>query len=199
MTQVSIDPASGGSPPTVKDNRPGGALTHQHYTDLQRITRLAGCHPMVATVAARKVSEKSKGGPTVYDAIGRAVKRHQSPWDLDVQLGPGAVMQIGCSVHGADDKLLSLWWAPGSGTFTPEMEELARAIFFDLVEGEHLVPRTYAADFRAASGASGGRPAAASDAWEAPPTYYYHAGGSSSAPFPVAAGASAPSTSSAAP
>ncbi len=187
--QVSVAPASGGT-----------ATPHQHYTNIHRITCLAACHPPALFVGPRKLEKRRTYlSETEWDNAGRATKGHQSPWDLDLELGSGARMQMGCSVRGTNRQLLSVWWGPGPGVVTAEMEDLARAVFMDVVEAAHVVPQMYLADFRAASGASppAAPPALARGAWEAPPTYPPR-GSSSGTPFFPSAEASAPSTSSSA-
>ncbi len=196
MMQVSVAPASGGA-----------ATRLQHYTNIHRITCLAACHPLVLFVRPRKLQKRQDClWNAERDNAGRATKKkkkkkkcHQSPWDLDLELGSGARMQMGCSVRDTNRQLLSLWWGPGPGVVTAEMEDLARAVFMDVVEAAHVVPHMYLADFQAASGASppAAPPALARGAWEAPPTYPPR-GSSSGTPFFPSAEASAPSTSSSA-
>ena len=193
MMQVSVAPASGGA-----------ATRLQHYTNIHRITCLAACHPLVLFVRPRKLQKRQDYlWNTERDNAGRATKKkkkcHQSPCDLDLELGSGARMQMGCSVRDTNRQLLSLWWGPGPGVVTAEMEDLARAVFMDVVEAAHVVPQMYLADFQAASGASppAAPPALARGAWEAPPTYPPR-GSSSGTPFFPSAEASAPSTSSSA-
>ena len=90
-----------------------------------------------------------------------AKKFHHSPYDLSLEVGSRAGMLVGCSVNDANKDLLSLWWAPPTGfKHTSEQEALAVAVFFDLTEAVHDVPRMYAADYNVASGA----PAAAAPA-----------------------------------
>ncbi len=182
----------------------GGAATRlQHYTNIHRITCLAACHPLVLFVRPRKLQKRQDYlWNTERDNASRAANKkkcHQSPWDLGLELGSGARMQMGCSVRDTNRQLLNLWWGPGPGVVTAEMEDLARAVFMDVVEAAHVVPQMYLADFQAASGASppAAPPALARGAWEAPPTYPPR-GSSSGTPFFPSAEASAPSTSSSA-
>ncbi len=74
---------------------------------------------------------------------------HQSPYDLRLVLGPGAIIVVECSVRDARSDLLSLSWYPAGGRpkMTADMESLARAVFFDLVEAAHDVPQMYAGRF----------------------------------------------------
>ena len=145
LLQFSDDPGS------------GGPNTQQHYTNIHRIECLARSHPLVWMVQRHretKALDKSK-----YDKFGRAVKFHQSPHDLRLSLGSRVEMLVGCSVNGAGQGLLSLWWsAAPKCKHTPEQESLARAVFLDLAEAAHDVPSMYAADYRAASGASAAAP-----------------------------------------
>ncbi len=189
--------------------------THQQYTDVRRITCLARELPMVSFIEPHRLEKSKDAKVTEWNAVGRATKcHHQSSYDLYLHLGSDAGMFVGCSVHGANEKLLSLWWRPAGGLgdfFTREQESLRRAVFFDVVEAAHYVPSLYAKDFAAASGASrpAAPPAAASDAGEAPPTCTRgSSNGATEAPFPGAAApvasratpsTAAPSTSSAAP
>ena len=74
-------------------------------------------------------TEKAKDAPQ-YDNFMHAVKYHQSPHDLHLWLGSGVGMLVGCSVNGARQKLLSLWWSPAQGCkLTREQESLAQAVF----------------------------------------------------------------------
>ena len=145
LLQFSDDPGS------------GGPKTQQQYTNIHRIECLARSHPLVWMVQRHKETkalDKSK-----YDKFGRAVKFHQSPHDLRLSLGSRVEMLVGCSVNGAGQGLLSLWWsAAPKCKHTPEQESLARAVFLDLAEAAHDVPSMYAADYRAASGASAAAP-----------------------------------------
>ncbi len=99
LVQVSIAPASGVA--SIVTTASGEAATHQHYTNLHRMTCLARSHPLVLSVGPRKLATKNKDPPTVYDNIGRATRYHQSRWDLELQVGPGVDMQMGRSVNGA--------------------------------------------------------------------------------------------------
>ena len=136
LLQLSDGPAS------------GGLKTQQHYTNIHRMECLARSHPLVLKVEEHK-PEKARDKP-VLDKFGRAFKWHQSPHDL---FSVGII--VGCSVNGARQGLLSLWWGPANGCqLTREQESLAQAVFFDLVEAANGVPSMYAADYNAASGAS---------------------------------------------
>ncbi len=184
-----VGPASGGRPTTRQE----------HYTNVHRITCLARCHPLV--VLALPHRNRPSWAPELSDAEGRAAPHHhQSPYDLRLVLGPGAIIVVECSVRNARRDLLSLSWYPACN-MTAEMESLARAVFFDLVEAAHEVPTMYASGFRfrAAPGAWQAAPpeVARRDEGEAPPTC--PRGSSSSMPFlgadaPVASSRAAPST-----
>ena len=114
----------------------GGPKTQQQYTNIHRIECLARSHPLVWMV-----------------------QRHKETKALRLSLGPRVEMLVGCSVNGAGQGLLSLWWsAAPKCKHTPEQESLARAVFLDLAEARHDVPSMYEADFRAASGASAAAP-----------------------------------------
>ena len=45
--------------------------------------------------------------------------------------------------------LLSMWWKPAAQQkLTREQEDLARAVFLDIMEGDHRVPDMYRNEFR---------------------------------------------------
>ena len=143
LMQCSLSPAS------------GAPLTHQHYTNIHRMVRLANCHPLV--VRWDKHKERKELDDSKFDKYGRCIKFHQSPFDLHLHLGSRVSMLVGCSVNGARRSgahrgLLSLWWSPGPKCrLTEEQEDLARAVFFDVVEAAHEVPRMYNNDYTAAA------------------------------------------------
>ncbi len=127
----------------VWDGPASGRPTHQHYTNVRRIMGLAREHPMVSFVEPHRLEKSKDAKVTEWNAAGRATKYHQSSYDLYLHLGSDAGMFVGCSVHGANEKLLSLWWRPAGGLgdlFTAEQESLRRAVFFDVVEAAHDVP-----------------------------------------------------------
>ena len=136
-TQKAVLPQFSNSPAS------GGPKTRQHYTNIFRVECLARSHPLVWMVQRHKETkalDKSK-----YDKFGRAVKFHQSPHDLRLSLESRVEMLVGCSVNGAGQGLLSLWWsAAPKCKHTPEQESLARAVFLDLAEAAHDVPSMYA-------------------------------------------------------
>ena len=110
-----------------------------HYTNIHRVQHLAEKHPLVAMVGQHKM-EKALD-PAEFNNIGRCKKFHQSPWDLKVTLAAsGAEMVVGVSVNGAASELLSTWWRP-IGQFDEKALHFMEAIFFDIVEGDHLEPQ----------------------------------------------------------
>ena len=57
-----------------------------------------------------------------------------------------ASSQITPALHAG---LLSMWWKPAAQQkLTPEQEDLARAVFLDIMEGDHRVPDMYRNEFR---------------------------------------------------
>ena len=110
----------------------------EHYTNIARIHHLALEHPMVRSTQLHKLSKARD--PSVFNAVGRATKYHQSSYDLKlITAASGASMIVGSSVNGAKADLLSLWWRP-----SPEMLDhdagvaLGEAIFFDIMEALHV-------------------------------------------------------------
>ncbi len=196
LMQCSVDPAS------------GGPETHQHYTNIHRIASLANCHPRVVALGRQ--------WPTVtFNSVGRAMEEfRQSPFDLRINVGGCTKIIVGCSVAGAREDLLSLWWAPcGGRDLSSESESLAQAVFFDVVEAAHQVPLGYARDFNFVLGLPlpAAQPVAARDIRVEPGRFpAWCSGSATGVPFlgaatsvdstaaPLTASA-APSTSSAAP
>ena len=123
----------------------GKETSWEHYTNVHRMRALAETHPLVRAVKQHKL-DKSLDNST-FDATGRALRHHQSPWDLQIsldRLGPGiaasgAKMFCGVSVHKAHKDLLSIWWQP-AGNMTRDQIEIARAVFLDIAEGRHMIP-----------------------------------------------------------
>ena len=114
----------------------GRRKTLQHYTNIHRIECLARSHPLVLKVEYHNPHKAAD--PSTFDQWGRAVKFHQSPHDLRLAVGSRVEMLVGCSVQGAAQGLLSLWWCAAAGyQLTKEQESLAQAVFFDLVEAAH--------------------------------------------------------------
>ena len=83
----------------------------EHYTNIRRVAHLAEAHPLVQNVRQHKPDKQLD--PSQFDIDGRAVKYHQSPWDLRVTLAAsGAQMIVGVSAEKTAIPLLSLWWHP---------------------------------------------------------------------------------------
>ena len=115
----------------------------RRFTNVYRMAYLAEQHPMVKSVARRKVktcSEKSE-----FDNIGRCSRFRQSPFNLQITLAAfGAEWTAGCIVKNTQQDLLSLWWKPGA-KFSDEELAIAEATFYDIVEALHLPVRALAA------------------------------------------------------
>ncbi len=137
LMQCSVDPAS------------GGPETHQHYTNIHRIACLASCHPRVLWLEPLELAVGRQATTVTFNSVGRAMEEfRQSPFDLRINVGGCTKIIVGCSVAGAREDLLSLWWAPCEGRdLSSESESLAQAVFFDVVEAAHQVPLGYAKDF----------------------------------------------------
>ena len=83
----------------------------EHYTNIRRVAQLAKNHPLVQNVREHK--QDKQPDPSQFDIDGRAVKYHQSPWDLKLTLAAsGAQMIVGVSAEKTAIPLLSLWWHP---------------------------------------------------------------------------------------
>ena len=120
-----------------------------HWTNIERIRELCGWHPMVSEVEEHKATKAEDR--SIFNAIQRATKGHQSPHDLMLTIAAsGAKFRIGVTVNDAHKDLLSLWWCPGKGLNTLQ-RKVAEAIFFDLVEAEHVVPAELRAAFQRAT------------------------------------------------
>ena len=77
----------------------GGPRRMQHFSNVYRIEALARTRPLVIKVGKHR--EEKARDTTIWDRFGRAVKFHQSPHDLELDLGMDVRMVIGCSVNGA--------------------------------------------------------------------------------------------------
>ncbi len=133
-----------------------------------------------------------------------ALEFHQSQFDLRLSLANHVAMIVGCSVDVARPDLLSLWRGPFWGRqLAAEQEPLAQAVFFDVAEAAHEVPRAYAVGFRPAFGCHppAAPPAAARDIIRVGPWRSSTAAPSISTSTSTSSMAStaAPSTASAAP
>ena len=167
----------------------GGQRVVEHYTNIHRIEKLAEEHPLV--IGQERVTKPS--AKTIFDKNRRAVKGHQSEWNLRLYANHDVHMDVGVTAHDASADLLSLWWKPAANTrFNQEQESLARAVFMDVAEGYHLTPDTYAAELRELdrdrAGATGGASAASGTPQE-PPAAASGGAGSSTDWYPVAGGA----------
>ena len=60
LMQCSVDPAS------------GGPETHQHYTNIHRIARLASCHPMVISQEPFELAVGLGRRQATFNSVGRA-------------------------------------------------------------------------------------------------------------------------------
>ena len=179
-------------PATTQPEHTGGEEVYEHYTNIHRIERLAEEHPLVLSVAKFKIEKM--WDKAIRNDIGRATKYHHSPWDLLLHVCHCVEMVVGCSTHDCAAGLLSLWWKPASGEkLSAEQESVARAVFFDLVEGPHLCPSMYDLELRTAAGqlasATGGASAASGTTPEEPPTAASGAAGSSADGVLLAGGA----------
>ena len=124
----------GVSPEEALYKAPGG---QEEYTNIHRIRKLADEHPLVHRVLLRDTDKAQH--KIVKNAIGRATKYHQSPWNLYLHVYNSVHITVGCTVNGAAGHLLSLWWRPeGKQKLNRKQEFLARAVFGDVVEGFHL-------------------------------------------------------------
>ena len=167
----------------------GGQRVVEHYTNIHRIEKLALEHPLVVGV----VRSTKPSATTIFNKIGRAVKGHQSEWNLRLHANHDVLMDVGVTANEASADLLSLWWMPAGNTrFNQEQESLARAVFMDVAEGYHLTPDTYAAELRELdrdrAGATGGASAASGTPQE-PPAAASGGAGSSTDWYRVAGGA----------
>ena len=129
LKKVHHRPASGGQEVFLEE-----------YTNIHRIAMLAREHPLVLSVEVRDIQKALD--KVVKNAIGRAKKGHQSPWNLCLHVYHCVHIMVGCTVHEAAGHLLSLWWRPErKQKLTEEQESLARTVFpLDVVEGFHLLP-----------------------------------------------------------
>ena len=80
-------------------------LDKEHYTNIYRVAWLARQHPLVDAVDILKV----KGHKSACDTTGRAMRHHQSPWNLRLTIGAsGAVstlMMVGLSVRNLNSSV----------------------------------------------------------------------------------------------
>ncbi len=135
------------------DPASGGPETHQHYTNIHRIARLASCHPMAISQEPFELAVGLGRRQATFNSVGRAIEFHQSHFDLRLSLANRVAMIVGRSVDGARQDLLRLWWGPFGGCeLTSEQESLAQAVFFDVAEAAHEVPRAYTVGFHPAFG-----------------------------------------------
>ena len=111
-----------------------------HYTSVGRVEGLARLHPQVSAVEHHNC-EKSVLS-SLFDASGRCTYGHQSPYDLRVSLAAsGAEFLCGVTVNQTASKLLSLWWIPLETALVREGDyEICKAVFFDIIEADHLEP-----------------------------------------------------------
>ena len=141
--------------PNLVDNKPPDELWSgvspasggraMHYTSIARIMALAMKHPLVDEVEKHK--EHKAKDLVIKDSIGRAVKGHQSKHDLKFTLAAsGANMYVGVTVNATHPKLLSIWWQAGRN-LDELQRSLCEAVFFDVVEAEHMVPEAVADRF----------------------------------------------------
>ncbi len=198
LTQCSVDPAS------------GGPRTHQHYTNIRRIARLADCHPMVISHEPFELAVGPGRRQATFNVADRATEfHHQSQFGLlHLSLANRVEMIVGCSVGGANQDRLSLQWGPfrRRQQLTSDQESMAQAVFFDLAEAAHKVPRAYAVGFHAAFGClpPAAPPAAARDIirvepWRSSTAAPSTSTSSTSTSTSSMASTAAPSTASAAP
>ena len=123
-----------------------------HYTSIGRVSWLAKLHPLVESVDQHKLSKSLDD--RVFDSNGRAIKGHQSPFDLKLKLAASSgAMLVGVSVHLTKSDLLSLWWKPLKCCRKSDLST-GRLIFFDIMEAWHFSPSDDAEEASiAASGA----------------------------------------------
>ena len=108
----------------------------QHYTNIERMERLASTHPLVSSVTPWKPMKALD--PSTFDEIGRCTAFHQSKYDLSLILAAsGAEMRCGCTVNGTAKSLVNLWWMPVGKRHTTTSLQHCEAIFYDIVEAEH--------------------------------------------------------------
>ncbi|CAK0838141.1 unnamed protein product, partial [Prorocentrum cordatum] len=138
----------------------GGPLTHMRCANVHGIWASAPARPMV--IASQKYKADKERDPAEFDQFGRAVKYHQSIFDLILSASARVEMLIGCSVNDAAKRvsgrtsgLLGLWWRPAPRKkLSRGQGDVARSVFFDLVEAAHRVPDMCAAEYDALSGVS---------------------------------------------
>ena len=99
-----------------------GGQRVEHYTNIYRIEKLAEEHPLVLGVD-RLTKPSAK---TIWDKNGRAVKGHQSEWNLRLYANHDVHMGVGVTANDASADLLSLWWMPvGYNRFNHQEQESA--------------------------------------------------------------------------
>ena len=142
----------------------------EHWTNIQRIKALAERHPEVGTVENHKELQKARD-KSEFDENGRAIRNHQSPFDLLLTLAAtGAAMYVGVTVNeisGNDTEhhqggLIALWWQARNN---PSTVSVAEAIFFDITELSQKIPSGALGDLMLsppAASASGGQAALSS-------------------------------------
>ena len=135
---MPTEPLAGGGPDTGLFQCEHNGRQMEHYTNIHRIQYLATVHPAVRAVTLHKIEKAN--GPSTFNQHMRATKFHQHPYDLKLTLAAsGAEIIVGCSVNGAKHDLLSLWWTPSIAMRNkPDLVKLGEAIFFDIIESEHL-------------------------------------------------------------
>ena len=76
---------------------------------------------------------------------GRATKNHQSVWDIEVKFKATPIsMTVGLTAQKwIRNDLLAAWWRPTGKRVDKAEMELLRAVFFDIVEGAHLLPKKF--------------------------------------------------------
>ena len=71
----------------------------EHWTNIHRIKALAERHPEVGTVENHKELQKARD-KSEFDENGRAIRNHQSPFDLLLTLAAtGAAMYVGVTAN----------------------------------------------------------------------------------------------------
>ena len=110
--------------------------SRQHYTNIERMERLALTHPLVSSVMPWNPMKAMD--PSTFDEIGRCKTYHQSKRDLSfIVAASGAEMHCGCTVNETAKTLVSLWWRPVGQKHNMYSLQQCEAIFYDVVEAEH--------------------------------------------------------------
>ena len=107
----------------------------ERFTNIHEIQHLANKHPAIGNVELHCANKQDD--PKMFNEKGRALKYHQSPWNLRVTLAAfGASMLVGLTVNDTNKDLISIWYCPCKGS--SKVLHLMHIVFCDIVRAEHV-------------------------------------------------------------